>query len=223
MSLIPPSFLFRLCYPCMYVPGFPAAAGDDLLGLPAKCVLPDSMRLSEKPGFAEVRVAWNEAGLGFEVRVKGKEQPVRGEVGKYRTSDGFSVWIDTRSARESHRASRFCHHFYFLTGGAGDEGDLPSAGQTKIHRALADAPLCNPDKLAVRKHLVKGGYRLECFIPAEVLNGFDVDLNRQFGFFYSVRDRELGEQTLGLGAEFPFAEDPSLWHLLELQAAGKER
>lgn len=223
MSLIPPSFLFRLCYPCCYVPGFPQAKGDELLVLPNKCLLPDSMRMTEKPGYAEVRAGWNEAGLGFDLRVKGKDRPVRVEAGKYKSSDGISLWLDTRSTRESHRASRHCHHFYFLAGGAGDDGENPTAGQTKIHRALADAPLCNPDKLQVKKHVIKGGYRLECFIPVEALNGFDVELNRQFGFFYAVRDGELGEQSLSLGAEFPYAEDPSLWQLLELTEPGKNK
>lgn len=223
MSLIPPNFLFRMSYPCLHVAGFPRKSKDDILALPDKCVLPDSMRLMEKPGFAEVRTAWNEAGLGFEVRVKGKDRPVRGEVGKYRNSDGISVWLDTRSARESHRASRFCHHFYFLAGGAGDDLESATAGQTKIHRALADAPLCNPEKLRVKKENIKGGYRLECFIPAEALHGFDIELNRQFGFFYAVRDSELGEQTLSLGPEFPYAEDPSLWQFLELALPEKSK
>jgi hypothetical protein len=217
MAQIPSSFLFRVSYPCLYVPGFPQAKGDDLLALPASCTLPDTARLQEKPGFAEVRVGWNEAGLGLEVRVKGKDRPVRGEAGKYRTSDGISVWIDTRSTRDSHRATRYCHHFFFLAGGGGSDGEAPSAGQTKIHRALADAPLARPEQLRVRKHNFKDGYRLECFLPQDALNGFDVELNNQFGFFYAVRDGELGEQTLCLGPEFPYAEDPSLWQLLELQ------
>lgn len=220
MSLIPPSFLFRLCYPCIHVPGFPKKSGDDLLALPDKCVLLEAMRLTEKTGFAEVRTAWNEYGMGFEVRVHGKDRPIRAEAGKHRSSDGISLWLDTRSTRESHRASRHCHHFYFLAGGAGDDGETPNAGQTKIHRALADAPLCNPEKLLVRKHPIKGGYRLEGFIPVDALNGFDVELNRQFGFFYVVRDSELGEQSLSLGPEFPYAEDPSLWQLLELTPPG---
>jgi hypothetical protein len=217
MAQIPASFLFRVSYPCLQVPGFPRPAGDDLLDLPVKCTLPEMARLQEKPGFAEVRIAWNEAGLGFEVRVKGKDRPVRGEPGKYRTSDGLSLWIDTRSARDSHRATRYCHHFFFLAAGGGEYGDLPVAGQTKIHRALADAPQCRPDQLRVRKHNYKDGYRLECFLPQEVLHGFDVELNNRFGFFYVVRDGELGEQSLGLGPEFPYAEDPSLWQILELQ------
>lgn len=223
MSPIPPSFLFRICYPCLYIRGFPHAEGDELLGLPSKCTLPDAMRLTEKPGFAEVRTAWNEAGMGFEIRVKGKERGVRGEAGKYRTSDGVSLWIDTRSSRESHRATRHCHHFFFLAGGAGEDGETPTAGQTKIHRALADAPLGEADQLQVRKHAITGGYRLECFIPVAALAGFDVELNREFGFYYCVRDGELGEQTLSVGAEFPYAEDPSLWQLLELTSPAKSK
>ncbi|MFO0813305.1 MAG: hypothetical protein U0796_08810 [Gemmatales bacterium] len=223
MSMIPPNFLYRLCYPCLYVPGIPRAEGEDLLDLPNSCTLPESFRLTEKPGFAQVKVGWNEAGFGLELLVRGKERGVRGETGNYRRSDGISLWIDTRSSRESHRALRFCHHFYFLAGGAGVDGDSPSAGQTRIHRALADAPLCDPKKLQVRKHPIRGGYRLECFIPADCLAGFDVDLNREFGFFYAVRDSELGEQTLNIGAEFPYAEDPSLWQLLELLPAESKR
>jgi len=173
--------------------------------------------LQEKPGFAEVRIGWNEAGMGLEVRVKGKDQPIRSEAGKYRTSDGLSVWIDTRSARDSHRATRHCHHFYFLAAGSGPDNDEPTAGQTKIHRALTDAPLARPEQLRVRRHPFKDGYRLECFVPVEALNGFDVELNNQFGFFYVIRDGEFGEQSLCHGPEFPYGEDPSLWQLLELQ------
>jgi hypothetical protein len=223
MSMIPPSFLFRMCYPCLYVPSVPRAEGDDLVGLAASCQLADNLRLTEKPGYAQVRLGWNEGGIGFELRVQGKDRGVQGDTSNYRRSDGISLWIDTRSSRDSHRATRFCHHFYFLAGGAGDDGETPTAGQTKIHRATADAPLCNPDKLQVRRHPHKSGYRLEGFIPASCLAGFDVDLNRQFGFFYAVRDSELGEQTLSVGAEFPYAEDPSLWQWIELLSDKKSK
>lgn len=216
MPVVPPSFLVRVNYPCLFVPEIPRRKGEELLDLPEKSTLPDILRLQEKSGYAELRMAWNDGGIALDLRVRGKDLPVRGEAGKYKSSDGISIWIDTRSARDSHRASRYCHHFYFLAGGGGEDGDLPTAGQVKIHRAQADAPLCRPELLQVRKHAIKSGYRLECFLPAEVLNGFDVDLNNQFGFFYAVRDGELGEQTLCLGPEFPYAEDPSLWQILEL-------
>jgi hypothetical protein len=69
---------------------------------------------------------------------------------------------------------------------------------------------------------VSGGYILEGFLPAAVLNGFDPEQNPRLGVFYAVQDRELGEQTLGAGSEFPFAEDPSLWSVLELVRPSKE-
>jgi hypothetical protein len=61
-----------------------------------------------------------------------------------------------------------------------------------------------------------GGYEVEAFLSAGVLNGFDPDQNRRLGIFYAIRDAERGEQTLSVDAEFPFAEDPSLWSVLEL-------
>jgi hypothetical protein len=49
-----------------------------------------------------------------------------------------------------------------------------------------------------------------------VLAGFDPDQNRRLGFCYAVHDAELGDQTLSVGADFPYWEDPSLWSVLEL-------
>ena len=61
-----------------------------------------------------------------------------------------------------------------------------------------------------------GGYRIEAFLPAAVLNGFDPEQNPRLGVYYAVRDMELGEQVLSVGSDFPFSEDPSLWGVLEL-------
>ena len=56
----------------------------------------------------------------------------------------------------------------------------------------------------------------EAFLPAGVLHGFDPEQNRRLGFYYAVRDAELGEQVLSVGTDFPYWEDPSLWSVLEL-------
>jgi len=121
-----------------------------------------------------------------------------------------------RDTRTIHRATRYCHQFYFLPTGAGPDRDQPACGQWKINRALEDAPLASADELLYVCRPQTGGYRMEIFLPAAVLYGFDPESNRRLGFFYTVRDAELGEQTLGLGPEFPFWEDPSLWSTLEL-------
>jgi hypothetical protein len=49
-----------------------------------------------------------------------------------------------------------------------------------------------------------------------VLNGFDPEQNPRLGFYYAIRDSELGEQVLSVGSDFPYWEDPSLWSVLQL-------
>ena len=56
-------------------------------------------------------------------------------------------------------------------------------------------------------------------IPAAVLNGWDPAEHRSIGFFIATLDREFGWQTLTLGSEMPFSEDPSLWCTLALTRA----
>ena len=53
-------------------------------------------------------------------------------------------------------------------------------------------------------------------IPKMALGGWDPDEHPKLGFNYAVIDRELGDQTLAVGREFPISEDPSLWQTLEL-------
>ena len=64
--------------------------------------------------------------------------------------------------------------------------------------------------------MTKGGYRVEAFLSSAALTGFDPEEHPRLGLFYAVRDSELGEQTLSIGHEFPYGEDPSLWEVLEL-------
>jgi hypothetical protein len=216
MELLPPHFLLRLSYPCTYVKGMPTENEDRLLDLPTRCRIDNLEGLGSTRNFAAVSLAWNELGLGFQVEVRGKDRPPQGDLERPRGSDGAMLWIDTRDTRTIHRASRYCHHFYFLPAAGGPDKDLPVAGQLNIHRALQDVPLCRPEQIVFQAQRTKSGYTLEAFLPAAILNGFDRDTNPRLGFFYAIRDGELGEQTLGLGPDFPYWEDPSLWSTLEL-------
>ncbi len=98
----------------------------------------------------------------------------------------------------------------------GTDRDEPLFVQSKINRALQDAHFADASEVPLRVERIKGGYRLEAFLPAEALNGFDPAEHPKLGFYYAVRDLERGEQTLAVGADFPFADDPSLWATLEL-------
>jgi hypothetical protein len=213
MPLVPNRFLFRVAVPCVYVEGLPRD-GDDLLDLPTACRIEGYSELDEGRDFADVRMAWNEGGLALQVEVRGKDKPLVGDSTRPRQSDGVTLWLDLRDARTSHRASRFCFQFHFLPTGGGPERDQPVFVQTKIHRALQDAPIVasTPFTFTVRG----AGYKLEAFLPAEALPGFDPEQNPRLGVFYAVQDQELGVQTLGAAEEFPYAEDPSLWSVLVL-------
>jgi hypothetical protein len=216
MSVIPASFLFRISFPCLHVKEMPREDADGLLDLPEACRVDDIAPLEEQKRFADVRLAWNELGLAIQAEVRGKEQLAQGDAGRVRGSDGVTLWLDTRDSRASHRASRFCHQFHFLPTGGGPNHDEPFWTQAKIPRALHDAPLVPASAVPYRCEVRKGGYRVEAFLPAQALNGFDPEQNPRLGFFYVVRDLELGEQLLALGPEFPYWEDPSLWSVLDL-------
>jgi hypothetical protein len=215
MSLIPNRFLFRTAYACPRVAGMPLD-GDELLDLPESARLDNFAALDHQKNFADVRLAWNEFGLGVQAVVKGKDRPPLGDRDRPRGSDGLTLWLDTRGDRTGHRATRHCHQFHFLAAGGGQQRDEPAFVQTKINRALQDAPLATAIDVPFRCRPVCGGYRIEAFLPAAVLSGFDPDEHPRLGVYYAVRDFELGEQVLSVGAEFPFAEDPSLWATLEL-------
>jgi hypothetical protein len=222
MSLIPARFLIRVAQPCQYLAKMPIQSDRRLLELPEDCRIDNFAGMDGETNFAEVYLAWNELGIGLQVEVKGKQQLAVGNPDRPRGSDGVTLWLDTRDARTNHRASRYCHQFHFLATGAGPEHDEPAFVQTKINRALEDAPFAPASSVPFRVLHRKSGYLMEAFVPAPALNGFDPEEHRRLGFFYAVRDDELGEQLLSATAEFPFWEDPSLWSVLELSRPIKE-
>lgn len=216
MALVPHRFLFRVAHPCRLVKAMPRSKEDRLLDLPDNCRIDNFAELDDKANFADVALAWNELGLGIQVEVRGKANLAQADPSKPRGSDGLTLWLDTRDARAGHRASRYCHQFHFLPTGGGDARDEPAFVQTKINRALEDAPMASPQDVALRFHSRKNGYLLEAFLSAGALHGYDPEQHPRLGFYYTVRDDELGEQLLSVGPEFPFWEDPSLWSVLEL-------
>src|SRR5262249_42726345 len=145
-----------------------------------------------------------------------KEQEPQGDASRPRGSDGVTVWIDTRDARSGHRGTRYCHQFHFLPTGGGGDRDESVFVQSKINRALQDAPRSATSGATFDRERHTGGYIVRAFLPSAALNGFDAEQIPRLGFYYAVRDSELGDQVLSVGAEFPYWEDPSLWSVLEL-------
>src|SRR5437588_706051 len=114
MPLVPHRLLVRVAYPCRYVKEMPHEDSDQLLELPDGCRIDNFAAMDEQRNYADVRLGWNELGIGVQVEVAGKEQLPRGDAAHPRTSDGFTLWLDTRDARTGHRASRTCHQFHLL-------------------------------------------------------------------------------------------------------------
>jgi hypothetical protein len=216
MAALPPAFLFRFAVPCPWIKTMPRPGRGGLVDLPDSCRIDQRLALAEGPRFADVRLAWNEQGIGVRIEVRGKQQTPRGSAERPRESDGLQLWIDTRDTRNIHRASRFCHHFFFLPAGGGPELDEPVAGQLKIHRAAQDAPLAASGEILIHVRHFKGGYELHGFLSAAALSGYDPENHTRLGIYYLVKDAELGEQALGVGRDFPYWDDPSLWATLEL-------
>jgi hypothetical protein len=214
-TIVPHRFLVRFCHPVPYQKAMPRT-GPHVVQLPESTRLDNFAALEGLENFADVRVAWNELGLGIQVTVAGKKLPVECDADQPLSSDGLVLWIDTRGDRTAHRASRYCHQFALLPSGGGADKNEPSLVQSKINRALMDAPLHGAAEIPFHAFVGKGGYTLEAFFPLAVLNGYDPEQHPRLGLCYAIRDAELGDQYLGMNRDFPIADDPSLWHSIEL-------
>lgn len=217
-QLLPQAFWFRLAMTCPRVEAIPRAGSKGrLLDLDPGCRLPEASALDGKVCWADVRMAWNPAGLAIQVEASA---PLRPGILAERPEgmDGLQVWIDTRDTRDVSRATRFCHRFTArLSEGRGKSGLSVTVAQKTIARAVADAPTCRPDLPQARAERLRTGWRIELFLPAEALHGFDPETNRRLGFAYQLTTPDRDDQFLGIGREFPVGENPSLWSTLELR------
>jgi hypothetical protein len=104
-EVIPPIFLFRFTFPCRYRSFEPRAQTERLLDLQAEYTLPHLGELNRQKTFAEVRVAWNEEGLGIQVVVQGKDRPPLGDAQRPRSS-GWTACLGEHSWGSTNSPSR---------------------------------------------------------------------------------------------------------------------
>lgn len=216
---VPVRFLVRITHPCPYVKSMPMASprSGGILKLPEEARIENFAQLDGRTNFGEVWLAWNENGIGVRCQVARKKVPPIGSVENLSRSDGLTLWLDTRNSRDSHRATEYCHCFHFLASGFGPSKTEPGFVQAPIHRALQDAPICQPSEVPFQARATPdGGYCLEAFLPGSVLHGYAPEEHSLLGFYYHLQDIEHGEQFLGVSADFPFAENPTLWEPLKL-------
>ncbi|WP_237607302.1 DOMON domain-containing protein [Roseimaritima sediminicola] len=207
-QLLDPTFPFRFE---VAIRQFRLEWQEQGLELPDACRMASWGALAERPLYADVRMAWSPAGLGFSVRTTGKRQLPWCRESRPAESDGFQLLLDTRCSPNIHRANRYCHRFHFMPIGGGAKRDRPYATLLAIHRARQVPTPVSPRQLRVAARLHSDGYQLSGMIPATALTGFDPLQQPRVSLWYAVIDREKGWQTFTLGPEFPVCEDPSLW------------
>lgn len=213
-QLVTPGFLFRWSIPVQKVPSLPGGSGG-LLDLPESCRLPAVNELDGQTEFADVRLAWNPAGLGISVRVTGRRRTPSVDDLRFEASDGITVCIDTRNTQGVHRATRYCHQFCIIPGHVRRPA-RPQIRAIPLARAREEAQPTDLKRVQLHAVVEETRYLLEAWLPAEVFTGYDPATAPRLGFHYRVRDRDLGEQCLGVNSEFPVSSDPSLWQTLEL-------
>lgn len=216
-TLLPNAFWFRVAVPCREIADIPKTGPAKILfDLPESHRLPDFTSLDGKPSWLDARAAWNNRGLAFQFEVRGKQGAVVASHTPAEYADGVQLWIDTRDARDVHRATKFCHR-YFLSFESNVPTNLDMKVQLlKIHRAAGDPSGVRSEAVRVQGLALRGGWIVRVFLPSAALHGYDPETNRRLGFTYQVTDATCPPRWLTVGGEFPVAEDPSLWATLEL-------
>ncbi len=205
-TLVPNRLLFRFEFSLPYRPKPPKIDGE-LSGWGAAELLPALGEMDGEASFAPVWSCWNESGLYIAAQVIGKRSPLRCNPKEFWKGDNLRLMLDMRDARNIKRATKFCHHFYFLAAGASASGrSSPIAASAPINRAKEHSPAVEPGRIRVASTVTSDGYKLEAHIPADCLNGFDPESGRagsRIGFYYILEDRDLGRQSFSIGDDLP--------------------
>lgn len=213
--IVPPSFLFQYQLSALRMDDLPKKKGRPLqLPETARVFVPATMN-EGSAGF-DVKLAWNPAGLGMELVVRGKKLEVSGRKHDLKHSDHVLVFVDTRHTANVHRATPFCTALQILPADeAADDAptvQLIDVAQQRIPQREQDAK-----KVVVAVDTIRDGYRLELWIPAANMPGFtETPEIGHVGFYVVVEDTELGQLPLSIGDDFPIAHDPSTWLQLNL-------
>lgn len=213
--LVNPAALFTFRFPCRK---------RDALWPPASATLDDACRLPslaavvEVPDVVELSTAWNERGLAVRGVARGVGtarwcQPTRAE-----DSDGLHLWIATRPTGESHRAGRYCRRLALLPTGGGRSADKPIAVACAIPRTSEPHAELPEGSVSIAATLAADGWRIDAFVAAAALPGWDPEEIPRLGFFAALVDRRLGRVPLFAPPEYPWDSDPTTWAELELLA-----
>lgn len=214
--LVNPAALFTFRFPCRKRdPLWPPASAT----LDDACRVPSLAAVAEVPDVVDLWTAWNERGLAVRGVARGVGasrwcQPTRAE-----DSDGLHLWIATRPTGESHRAGRYCRRLALLPTGGGRSADKPIAVACAIPRTSEPLAELAEGSVSISAKLSADGWRIDAFVDAAALPGWDPAEIPRLGFFAALVDRRLGRVPLFAPPEYPWDSDPTTWAELELLGA----
>lgn len=212
--ILPPGFLFRYTLPVLPAPGLPAG-GASKVRLGPEHRLASLSEITGQPEWMQLSMGWNSRGLGL---VAETSEITASEPRKLFPPPFRFVWtlrFDLRDTKNIHRANRFCISLGLYVP-RGEEWSQSEIRQHTLERAREPPP---PLALKLVHHRIQETgrkLRVELWLPAETLPGFDPAEQRRIGFDYDLEESRLGHQALGLDRSFPTNYDPSLWQSLEL-------
>ena len=215
-EIIPPPFLFNFSLSISKNDTLPLKKGRPLqLADSARLFVPGSLVKGDST--FDLRAAWNENGLGFQIEVRGKKFPVSGTRKDLKASDSIRLYLDLRHTANVHRATEYCSAIVVLPVDE-EADDRPSVMFTEIAQQRTARKDRDARKCPVHTAKLSDGYCCEVWIPSSQLFGFEeIESIGHFGFYCVVADTELGELPLGIGGDFPTSFDPSTWLQLRLE------
>ena len=186
------------------------------LELDESYILPQFNALDGKASPVDVRMAWDESGLGISFALTGKVHPLDCRVPMTDAGDFILLWLDMRDMRQVHRAGRGCHQFALYPTGGGRKLNDPAVVPIPIHLAKENPRNMESSYFFVRSQITADGYLLECVFPADSLTDYRPEDYPTLGIAWKIQDKDMGEITLTAPEPAPFSSDPSFWETLEL-------
>jgi len=174
-------------------------------------LMPPLVELEDQSPFADVYCGWNAEFFFAAVDVPERHGPLHSDPSQWWKQDGIRICIDTRDARDVKRATRFCHFFYVLPTGGGPRRNQPVIGLHRMSRAKEPPPAVDLSKIQLATRVGRRGWSIEVAIPGASLSGWNPAEHPRIGFFYKVKDTQLGSQHLTVDDELGWNADPSTW------------
>lgn len=177
----------------------------------AAYILPALIELEGTPPIADVYAGWNDGGLQFLFDVPERTSALSCDPKRWWERDGLRLCIDTRDTRDARRQTRFCHFFYVLPTGGGDQGRAPVVGLHRMSHAKETPPPVDTSAIEIAVQVRRRGYSVGVGIPASCLHGWDPQEHPRLGFCYKLKDLQLGQQHFSATDELGWNQDPSTW------------